>query len=758
MARSPAAAWLLRVWPRDADGNEVEKRISTHGLLTLPWDSLATKAFPGGLMEPPTISISAFEAGAIGGMLDVGHGGFRIANPRNDAGWAKRNSWLTLYWNNARYEAYWAESKPGPPRSFDDYELILSGRIERLIRDEEHSFSLAARSRRAELDREIQVPTYRGAGPRCVRAVAAKSASCGDVLDQTGSFSFAFLIKPIILTTLSQKLFWKFNSGSNTGYGLELSYTAGNEGRMRFRIGGLSTVNLATPASAALAVGTEFYRVVCTYSSSTGVRCIYIDGECVATDTVTGTPVANADSLNLFTGIEADVLDFAFWSGTALTSDQVEQIGRGPVEPDELSATNYWTATEGSGTTLTDSKGSTPRNATLTASTTWASSLEGPVDLREQPKPIALGGTMWNVEPVLVDPVERIFQCHHRAIRTFGGVRSRGAILVEGTGGGTNYTKAASTATITVHTLPGDPGVTTLNITAGDDGGSWDAEDWPSIVRYLTTVVGPLTDADLYYDGSDDPFGVAKGSTWVNLAPMELFIRAGGNLLEVLDHWAQAQGAALFFDPTRSDKLWAVRLDKPTGAADLTLRRERDFGPIQVVESLNPTAAQRVAWQWCYRTMTSEELVASDASMGTGGDAVLGAAFRAFVAPRQLPRQDPDTLLTTYQPAPYRVVEVPALASVKTKFPLAVKSEVLEGHFTRARDAYAEARRRQTGWHGGDGIEGILLRFTRKIDNLRLGMVIQITDPQIHGGSAKKFVLTGLNFAQGEYGEATLYG
>lgn len=748
----------MRLWPRDAAGVEREHRVSTHGLLTLPTDSLATKSFPAGLSEPPSISISAFESGAIGGMLDVGHGGFRVANPRNDSGWAKRNAWLSLYWSGARYEAYWAESRPYPPKSFDDYELILSGRIERLIPDEEHSFLLSARSRRAELDREINVPTYRGTGPRCIRAVAAKIASCGDVLDQTGSFSFAFLIKPIILTTLAQKLVWKFNSGSNSGYGLELSYTAGNEGRMRFRIGGLSTVNLATPALSALAVGTEFYRVVCTYDHSTGVRCIYIDGTLAATDTVTGTPVANADSLSLFTGVEADLVDFAFWSGTALTQEQVEQIGRGPIEPDEQSATNYWPMTDGSGTTALDTKGSPARNATLTALTTWASSLEGSVDLRDQRKPIALGGTIWNVEPVLVDAVERIYQTHYRGIRTMGGVRSRGAILVEGTGGGTNYTKSVATSTVTVHTLPGDPGVVTLNVTAGDDGPSWDATDWPSIVRFLTTIVGPLTDADLYYDGTDDPFGIAKGSTWVNLAPMELFLRAGGNLLEELDKWARAQGAALFFDPTRGDKLWAIRLDKPIGSADLTLRRERDFAPIERLELLNPTSAQRVSWQWCYRTMSTEELVASDASMGTGGDAVLGAAFRAFVAPRQLPRYDADSQRTTYQPAPYRVVKVPALATVRTKYPLAVESEVTEAHYTRARDAYAEARRRQTGWHGGDGIEGISLRFTRKVDSLALGKIIEITDPQIHGGAPKKFVLTGLDFADGEYGRGTLYG
>lgn len=753
--QSPTAAWLIKCWPRDDSGAEVPTYVGTHKFLSAGTDDPANTHFLPYLAEPPGVSFSLFEGEELGGFADVGGGSFIFRNPLSDSGLGPLEALRLLHWNGARYEAYWADAKPTPPKALTAYTKAFAGRFESMTAELD-SLILAVRSRRLVLDQDVGVPTFRGTGPRCVRAVAANSASCGNVFNNTGSFSFRILVKPIFLTTLNQKFMWKFNSGSSTGFGLEVSQSAGLEGRMRFRIGGLTPVNLATGAADALTLGTEFYEIVCVYDAATPARRIYIDKKLVVSDAPTGTRTTNSDNFLLYSGAEADVVDFTLWDGVVLSDDDVAQLGRGPVEPNEAGATNYWPITDSSGSTITDTKGSPARNATMTGGS-WVSSLEGSQDLTGQPKPIALGGTIWTAEPVEVNRVDRDHMYHHRGARSIGTVRSKGGPLVVTT----NYTSSLTTGTIRIVLDPTEPGVVTLDITGGDEGTAafgYDATTIPDFMRYLLTAIGPLEDSDLYYDGTDDPFGVAKGSTFENLAPCAYYLRQGGNLLEEIAKLARSVGAAVFFDPTRDDRLFLFRPDIPTGATDLDLDWSTDFGPLRFVDDIPPTASQRVSWQTCHRPMTTAELLSLDT--GLGATAALGAAFRSFVTPKKLPRRQVvgDRIVTEYVDAPYRLAEIRAKASTLKAYPEAVPGDVVESYFTTYRDAVAEAKRRQNGWFGTNGVIGVVLPLVRVISGLALGKKVTVIDPKLNDGAGRKMIVTRLDWTAGPYGEVTCHG
>jgi Concanavalin A-like lectin/glucanases superfamily len=728
--QSPTASWLVFLYPRDSSGAEVELRISSHGFTSIATDTIGVKPFPAWLVGPPLVDISIFSPGTLGGVATVGGGQILVRNPRTDKGRGPIDSWRDLYWSGARFVAYWAESARRTPKSFAEFTVAARGLIEKLIPDlEAQVYRLSTRDARLSLDRELDVPTYRGAGPRCVRTTAAASASAGDVCDASGSFTVGFLVKPRNITTTNQRFLSKY-SGLGGGYEIGLSWSAGNEGRLRFRVQGLSPEALTIGAANALVVGTEFYRVVAVLDNTAKTRQIYVDGRLINSDTFTGSPTANAQALALYTGAEADVVDF-FFASAAWTEEDVANLGRGPLAADEApSVVAYWPVTEGAGTTLTDTKGGF--NATMTSGS-WVPSLEGSADLVGIRKPVMLGGRCWNAEPVVVSAIDRVVQWHYRASRALPTVRSRGAVLVEGAGGGTNYTKDLATSTASIHTLPGDPGVFTLNAD-GDDGGKagYVPTTLPTIIRFLVTQLGPLVDADL----ESAPFGIGTASTYPNQSTMEVYLREGGTLAEIIEELAASQGAAVFFNA--AGKLDLVRLDSPTGTADVVLSWQRHFGTPRHLDIFNPTLSQRVTWQRNYRVMTDQELVALDTALGT--TAAEGAAFRAF------------------SKLPYRLAEAEATKPDAERFREALRGEIVEAGFTRYRDAWAEAKRRQRGWHGRANIEHIALPLTRVIPGLELGAVAEVTAPGINGGAAKKFVVVGLNFQVQPFGEAILYG
>ena len=731
----PNAAWLVRVWPRDETNAEVEQRLSTHGFLSLATDSIGVAQFDALLASPPRLTIRTFAPGQVGGAADIGRGVIACLNPRDDDGNGPLEHWRALRWSGARYEAYRADGLPQPPASFDAYELTLRGRIERM-EPGEGELLLVARDRRFELDDRVTLPRFRGIGPRVVKAVAANSASAGDVLDQTGSFSLGFVFKPTSISALNQQFLWKRSASG--GYGVQMGHTAGNEGRMRFQIPGCTPEALLAPAGSALVAGREYYRVVCTYDHTSKVRCIYIDGELAVTDTCTGGPATNSNNLLLYSGVEGYVADW-FIVSRALSADEVDEIGRGPFEADEVANTaEYWPGTEGSGTTLFGAK--SVANATMSGGT-WSVSGEGSSELLDQIKPLVLGGPALNVEPVIISQPDRVALVSYRGATTLGSVRSRGAILAEGAAGGaTNYTKTLTPQlTITVHTLPGDPGVLTCDVTLGDDGDGvgWQATTLPGIIRLLTTVFGPLADGDL----NADTFGVGKSSTWPNASPLELVITPGGphgeNLLEICADYALSQGAALLFD--QLDELRLIELDPTARSASNELRWDRDFSAVQFIEILNPTLSQSVAYGRSYKTMTDQELVSSDSAMGS--TALLGAAFRAFVKREQRARICPAT--KAQRDAASGAVHAPVASA---------------GGYTRPRDAYAQARRMQRGWFGRNQLYGIALPFVAFIPGLEIGSVKNIIAPEIDGGAGRTMVLTGLDFSVEPYGQGVFHG
>jgi hypothetical protein len=177
---------------------------------------------------------------------------------------------------------------------------------------------------------------------------------------------------------------------------------------------------------------------------------------------------------------------------------------------------------------------------------------EGSANLEGKPKPLCFG-EVFNIEPVLVDSTNRVYQVHNGAIESVVAVYEGGVALTLTT----DYTVDATNGRFT---LVADP---TQKITADIKGAkpsSTYIDAAGKIIREIVTTYGGLTDP-----GDLDTAAFTAMET-ANSSAVGIYINEQRKMQDVLDELANTVGAFYGFD--RDGKFTLARIELGSGTAD----------------------------------------------------------------------------------------------------------------------------------------------------------------------------------------------
>lgn len=783
---SPGAAWLLEIWPRDDDGNEVHRTYSTHGLVTLPTDTVPTKSFRGFLAEAPNYRLDVYREGLLGGSVRASYGIMRLHNPHAPGELGPLEELRGLHFTGARWSARWASANPEPPRSYDEYEEVLRGRIERRV-IAGGQVLLHLKDRRQLLEQDLNVPRFWGLGPSQLlmeNSGGSPQVTCGDVLDQTGSFTWICHLIPNENATF--RFVVSKHLASTEGYFLATIPSA----KFRWRCEDIGPNPQLDSSADAFEVGIPIIVAGTLNTSSKQLKLYTVNrfgegAEVGSLTYTTGGPAANAQPLKFATG-NADLVVsmFSLWDKALSLSEVIEYSGR-PLEGTEDNLVEGWGLNDGFGTTAASLSGS--NDGTITNGTWEGAPLFGGPDLERVRQPSTWGKGSRNLEPVLVSAPDRMYMWHFRRADAVAPVRHRGTLLAEGAkgGGSVNYSVNISAAGsyFEVHTLPaGTEGRITCDA-EGDTDGTKQPSTFAEVVEaMLTKPLGPLETGEIDRTSFDG---------FANLTELELYLRAGGKLSAVLAELAAGVGAAIDFDNLGNAILF--RLERPvedeawtastqfkvgnyrvptdtslnklryqvttagtTGGSEpswpttvgatvndgtavwtcrpayVVLREDEDLAEARVLDELAPSRSQRVTWGRNYTVQRDGDL-AADSSMGSTAEE--GAAHRAFVA------------------RPYRLAEWPASQQLLQRHPDAEPGPVVLAPYRQRLSARVEARRRQEDLYGLEGLQRVRLTLSRPVEGLRVGSLTRVYSAELgHPDVGRLYLITALDFRTGKFG------
>ena len=176
----------------------------------------------------------------------------------------------------------------------------------------------------------------------------------------------------------------------------------------------------------------------------------------------------------------------------------------------------------------------------------------GSANLEGKPIPLCFG-EVFNIEPVLVDPTNRVYQVHNGAIESVVAVYQAGVALSLTT----NYTVDTANGRIT---LVADPtGKITADIKGAKPSSTY-IESAGKIIREIVTTYGGLTDP-----GDLDTAAFTDIET-ANSSAVGVYIKDQRKMQDVLDELANTVGAFYGFD--RDGKFTLGRIEVATGTAD----------------------------------------------------------------------------------------------------------------------------------------------------------------------------------------------
>lgn len=176
----------------------------------------------------------------------------------------------------------------------------------------------------------------------------------------------------------------------------------------------------------------------------------------------------------------------------------------------------------------------------------------GSANLEGKPIPLCFG-EVFNIEPVLVDPTNRVYQVHNGAIESVVAVYQGGVALSLTT----NYTVDTANGRIT---LVSDPtGKITADIKGAKPSSTY-IESAGKIIREIVTTYGGLTDP-----GDLDTAAFTAIET-ANSSAVGVYIKDQRKMQDVLDELANTVGAFYGFD--RDGKFTLGRIEVATGTAD----------------------------------------------------------------------------------------------------------------------------------------------------------------------------------------------
>jgi len=218
---------------------------------------------------------------------------------------------------------------------------------------------------------------------------------------------------------------------------------------------------------------------------------------------------------------------------------------------------------------------------------------EGSSDLANQPKPLCFG-EVFNIEPVLVDAANNVYQVHNGQIEEIVEVYESG--------------KAVSSGTITDDlsngrfTLSGNVnGIITADVKGAKPSGSY-KEAAGDIIRHIVVDFGGLTDP-----GDLDTASFTDINT-ANSSAVGVYVSSTTTILGVLDQIANSVGAYYGFN--RSGKFEVNRIELATGTA------AAEFDSTNIIEitrmaSAVPNYQVRVDYKKNYRVMSETDFHSS---------------------------------------------------------------------------------------------------------------------------------------------------
>ena len=219
---------------------------------------------------------------------------------------------------------------------------------------------------------------------------------------------------------------------------------------------------------------------------------------------------------------------------------------------------------------------------------------EGSSDLANQPKPLCFG-EVFNIEPVLVDATNYVYQVHNGQIESVVAVYDGGVALTVTT----DYTVDLTNGRIDLVAEP--TGTITADVKGAKPSGSY-KETAGDIIRHIVVDFGGLTDP-----GDLDTASFTDINT-ANSSAVGVYVSYTTTILEVLDQIANSVGAYYGFN--RSGKFEVNRIELATGTA------AAEFDSTNIIEitrmaSAVPNYQVRVDYKKNYRTMTETEFGAS---------------------------------------------------------------------------------------------------------------------------------------------------
>jgi len=314
---------------------------------------------------------------------------------------------------------------------------------------------------------------------------------------------------------------------------------------------------------------------------------------------------------------------------------------------------------------------------------------EGSANLEGNPKPLCFGEVK-NIEPVLVDAANRVYQVHDGQIEAINDVYDGGVALTLTT----DYTVDLTNGRFT---LVADPtNVVTADVEGAKPSGSYKSTA-ADIVRLIVTSYGGLADPGDLNTTSFSDLNTANGST------VGIYVKDNTTILKVVDELMNTVGGFYGFDRDGSFEVGQIAL--ATGTADAEFDKTTMI-EITRLASAVPNYQVRVGHSKNYKTMSESEL-----------DASISSARRDFLVRETLFQTAEDTAVQTPYPNSEALI-VPALFNGSS--PASTEASRLLTIYKTQRDIYR-------------------VKVKTQPYTLKLNDVVKITFPRYDLGSGKLF-------------------
>lgn len=613
-------------------------------VVTFQYDSMTL--FHSCLAQPYKYS-TALAGPEFSGGASIGSGNIIAKNTAKRSGERGPLDDLAMYdWLGTVLDVY--IGRRGAP--LEDFTLFSRTRAAGVIYDLD-TIAFLQRDLRFRLQRPLQPRRYRGFGA-CLRFNGSSTYGAVTHACPANSMTMEIMLRSSG-TVASVGMSYRNGAGvagvrtiqPNTGSGF--SSSAGN---VRFSVRNDANTAFEVLTGTGVLSGTQLVRISCVLDTSAMAIMIYADGVLKGTTAVTGTFATTLSNLeigrdggsaaNWYTG---DADDVRTWS-VALTEDQILDTMHRELTGGETGLSYYNKLNNGAGATATATVGS-DMTLTIPSDASWVGSLEGDETIYNVVLP-SVFGEFYECSPVLVDPINNVWQINGRAIESISFVKDSGAPIsfdadnadIYATSPGLGeYSTSLANGLIRLGYVP--EGEVTVS-GEGDAGGSLGyVSSAADIHRKVAVEFGGLVDPDELDVASYARLNLK------NSAPTYLYYTDEINCDVVLDE--AVAGITAWWSPNRLSKIVVGRIDAPqidnvTGIFDIHTLVDPTRGGAVSREPVGVRVGRVVLGYLKYGTTLDPSSVFGAATLTERSD--IGTEYRFVVASDPDASDDADTI------------------------------------------------------------------------------------------------------------------